>query len=142
MATPIQIKKLHSLKSALKMDDDTYRSHLSGYGVKSSKDRRFTIAKADAMIVDLEQDAIAMGVWEKRKPGKRAKATRPLADDAQSKKIRQLWLELHAEGKVVDPSEKALASYVKRMERVDALQWLTVAKASRLIEKMKKWLER
>ena len=41
-----------------------------------------------------------------------------------------------------DPSEAALAAYVKRMERVDALQWLTSSKASSLIEKMKKWLGR
>ena len=140
MATLSQIKKIHAIVSAMQIDDATYREVLKGYNVKSST--KLSIPKADELLQDLETKAVALGIWEKRKPAKKAKATRPLADDAQSKKIRQLWLELHATGKVTNSSEAALAAYVKRMERVDALQWLTATKASRLIEKMKKWLER
>ncbi|NVN93242.1 MAG: DUF1018 domain-containing protein [Desulfuromonadales bacterium] len=39
--------------------------------------------------------------------------------------LRGLWIELHNLGAVKDPSEKALCSFVKRMTRKDALQWLT-----------------
>ena len=72
MATPGQIKKIHALKGALKLDDDTYRQILGGSGVKSSKDRAFTILIADELIDDLERKAIAAGVWEKRKPAQKA----------------------------------------------------------------------
>ncbi|WP_258378583.1 regulatory protein GemA [Pseudomonas aeruginosa] len=34
--------------------------------------------------------------------------SRPLADDSQSRKIRSLWLEMHQQGIVNDPSERAL----------------------------------
>ena len=69
-------------------------------------------------------------------------STRKLADDAQSKKIRALWLELHAVGKVRNPSEESLCKYIKRMTNIDALQWLDTAQASGVIEALKKWLAR
>jgi len=67
---------------------------------------------------------------------------RKLADDAQSKKIRALWLELHNAGKVRNPAEESLAAYVKRATKIDALQWLSTEQASAIIEQLKKWLAR
>jgi phage gp16-like protein len=67
---------------------------------------------------------------------------RKLADDPQSKMIRALWLQLHEAGKVRNPSEEALAAFVKRQHSVDALQWLSTEKAQKLIEELKKWLAR
>lgn len=71
------------------------------------------------------------------KPGKR-----PMADFPQAKMIRGLWLELHGAGVVRDSSEEALTSFVKRMTGVEALQWLTGAQASKVIEHLKMWLTR
>ena len=142
MATPAQIKKIHILKSALKIDDDTYRATLAAFGAKSSKDRSFSFTKADQLIQDLEEKAVAAGVWQKRKAARKVQDGRKLADDDQSKKIRALWIQLHQVGKVKDSSEGALGSYVKRMTSVEALQWLNVKQASRVIEALKKWLER
>jgi phage gp16-like protein len=70
------------------------------------------------------------------------KQSRALADDGQSKKIRALWLEMHGQGIVKNPSEASLCAYVKRMTKVDALQWLSVAQASIVIEVLKKWQAR
>lgn len=67
---------------------------------------------------------------------------RTLADDPQSKKIRALWLELHTVGEVRNPSESALAAFVKRQTGRDALQWLTAREASAVIEELKQWLLR
>lgn len=140
MPSPAQIKKIHALKGALKLDDDTYRLMLAQYKVKTST--KLTIAKADELLQSLEEKAVGAGVWEKRKPARKAKAARPLAADPQSKKIRQLWIELHEAGKVKNPAESALEAYVKRMTGVAKLQWVTVAQASTVIEVLKKWLER
>lgn len=140
MPTRNQIIKIHALKGALKLDDDTYRAILGGYGVKTST--KLTITKADQLIDDLIRKATAAGVWEKRKPSAKAKATRTLADDDQSRMIRGIWIELHQLGAVRDPSEKALASYVKRMTNVAALQWLDVKGAQLVIEALKKWRKR
>lgn len=87
MPLPAQIKKIHALKGALKLDDDTYRAMLGGYGVKTST--KLSITRADQLIADLEQKAVAAQVWEKRKPAAKAKATRKLADDSQSRMIRE-----------------------------------------------------
>jgi len=81
-------------------------------------------------------------VVKHKKTNAKPNEKRALADDAQSKKIRALWLELHAAGKVRDPSEPSLCAYVKRMTKVDALQWLSTAQASIVIESLKKWLAR
>jgi phage gp16-like protein len=67
---------------------------------------------------------------------------RKLAEDAQSKKIRALWLEMHAQGIVRNPSEASLAAYVKRLIGVEALQWLSSEQASSVIEALKKWQKR
>jgi len=142
MATPAQIKKIHILKSALGIDEDTYRATLAGYGCKSSKDRDFTYAKADELIQGLEEKAVAAGVWEKRKPARKAATARKLADDDQSKKIRSLWIQLHQADKVKNPAESALLAYVERMTKVARLEWLSVKQASKVIEAMKKWLGR
>lgn len=68
--------------------------------------------------------------------------TRSLADDAQSKKIRALWLDMAETGIVKNPSEAALAAYVKRLTGVDTLQWLSTEQASTVIETLKKWQKR
>lgn len=140
MPTPNQIKKIHALKGALKLDDETYRATLGGYGVKTST--KLSITKADQLIEDLTRKAVAANVWEKRKPAAKAKTARPLADDDQSKMIRGIWIELHELGAVRDSSEKALASYVKRMSGMQALQWLDVKQAQLVIEALKKWRQR
>jgi phage gp16-like protein len=76
----------------------------------------------------------------KIKPG--AKPQRKQADDAQSKKIRALWLDLHQAGVVRNPDESALAAYVKRQTGIAALQWLSTAQGSTVIEALKQWLQR
>ncbi len=70
------------------------------------------------------------------------KSARKLADDAQSKKIRALWLDMHEQGIVRNPSEASLAAYVKRLTNVEALQWLDSRQASGVIEALKKWQQR
>ncbi|WP_168224676.1 gp16 family protein [Rhodoferax aquaticus] len=73
------------------------------------------------------------------KPTGKAKQTRTLAQDAQSRKVRAIWLMLHVLGQVRDPSEVALAAYTKRMAKVDALQW---ANHFAVIEGLKGWAMR
>jgi phage gp16-like protein len=140
MPTKNQIIKIHALKGSLKLDDDTYRAILGGYDVKTST--KLTITKADLLIDDLTRKAVAAGVWETRKPAAKARSTRKLADDDQSRMIRGIWIELHEMGAVRDSSETALASYVKRMTNVAALQWLDVKQAQLVIEALKKWRKR
>lgn len=130
-----ELAQIHIAKKDLALDDETYRAMLFTVArVTSSKDLDFHGRKA------VLRHMVARG-W-KNKPASKAKQTRPLADDVQSRKIRALWLELHAAGAVDDSSEAALASFVKRITKVSALQWLSPVQASNVIEVLKKWLAR
>lgn len=126
-----EIQLIKIAQKQLGMDDATYRAMLwSVARVKSSTELDFAGRKK---VLDHLQ---ACG-FKRTRP-----LQRKLADDPQSKKMRALWLELHAAGKVRNPSETALAAFVKRQTGRDALQWLNGAEASRVIEELKKWLAR
>jgi phage gp16-like protein len=127
------IRLIHVAKRDLSMDDDTYREILRRFGKRASS--------TELSVPDLERVLEHM----KRcgfKVRSKAKPSRALAQDRQSKKIRALWLFLHQLQAVKNPSEEALAAYVKRITGVDALQWIDGAQAERLIETMKRWAMR
>jgi phage gp16-like protein len=122
MATAVQIKLIHTLKGALRLDDDTYRDVLRGYRQTSSKG--LSLTQAAELIRDLEQKAISAGVWKTKQAARRA-GSRRLADDQQSKMLRGCWIELHKAGIVRNPAEAALVAFGKRLTGKDALQWYT-----------------
>lgn len=130
------IKLIHVARRELRMDDDTYRMMLAGM-----KGLEGATSTADLSVPNLLRvlEQLKLRGFKVR-PNKAQK--RPLADDDQSKKIRSLWLTLHDIGAVRDPSEEALAKFVLGMTHVSALQWLSSAQASRVIENLKQWLGR
>ena len=64
MATNSQIKKIHTLKNVLGLDDDLYKEMLLQYGVDSSKN--LTYREAITFIEDLEEKAVAKNLWDKQ----------------------------------------------------------------------------
>ena len=129
-------------KAALKMDDEFYYGiWLPRQGATiSPKSGRYSASTMD--IGQLCQAVETMKNLGFRPKHTNDKSARPLASDAQSKKIRALWLEMHSQGIVRNASEASLATYVKRLTGVEALQWLDTAQASRVIEALKKWRKR
>ncbi len=132
------IRLIHVAKRDLQMDDDSYRAALAKVAKKTSA--------ADLTVPELERTLeylkrCGFKVRSKSKPAKAA-PSRPMAQDPEAKKIRALWLFLHELGAVQNPSEEALAAYVKRIAKVDALQWINGYQAETLIESMKKWAMR
>ncbi len=127
-----ELAQIHIAKAALGLDDETYRDMLWTVArVRSASELDWAGRK---QVLDHFK---ACG-WNNRP----AKQTRQLAGDPQSKMIRALWLDLHEAGAVRDASEQALASYVRRITKKDALQWLSVKEARRVIETLKQWLAR
>lgn len=130
-----EIQLIHIAKQQLQIDDETYRTMLWAIArVKSSTELDF---KGRKDVLDHLKKSGFKAIPSKKRP-----QSRPLADDLQSTKIRELWLTLHTNGKVRNPDESALAAFVKRQTKVDALQWLTTKQASAVIEELKKWLAR
>lgn len=130
-----EIQLIHVARQKVGMDEATYRALLHD---------RFGLASSTAM--DWKQRKQLLDHFKtlgfKAVPSKKRPQSRPLAGDPQSTKIRELWLTLHTNGKVRNPDESALAAFVKRQTKVDALQWLNSAQASKVIEELKKWLVR
>ena len=126
------IKLIHVAKRDRRLDDDTYRQLLVSYtGTDSTKDMTYQ---------QLQQafDAMKM-LGFKLKTAKPHKIT---ATDAQSRKIRALWLEMVDDGYVRDSSERAINAYVHRITGVGRLNWVSTDQASRVIESLKKWQAR
>lgn len=127
------IKLIHVAKRDLKLDDDTYR-HLLCETTKKESTRDMSVPQLERVLATLK----ARGFVVKSKQA----GTRAQAKDPQSKKIRQLWLQLKMLNALNDSSEAALAAYVKCITGVAALQWLNSQQASLVIETLKKWLIR
>lgn len=126
------IRLVHIAKRDLKMDDAIYRTMLKAAGGKDST--------ADMDVAALERvlaQAKRAGFQIRSKAGDRRQDTRPMAT-----KVRALWLFLHHLGAVKNPSEAALAAYVKRIARVDDMHWASGDAMNALVETLKKWAMR
>ena len=149
MATKInaaQIKKIHALKGALAMDDDTYRAVLAGqFNATSSKN--LTGEQAHDLLSDLEHKAVAAGKWEKRDryPASSSKnkemrtryndlETRRgnMASPAQLRKIEAQWAEV-TRAQTPEESKRALRHFLERVVKVSDLRFLDAAGAGKVI---------
>ncbi|WP_374653097.1 gp16 family protein [Dongia sp.] len=135
------IGKLHVAKAQLGLDDDTYRGVLRRITGKESS--------SQCSITELENvkaEFVNLGWTPARKAHPRA-GNRPLADGETAAKLRALWISGYHLGVVKDPTEAALATFVKRVtggkkRGVDALQWMTDNDARKAIEAAKAMLTR
>ncbi|QBP09817.1 gp16 family protein [Cupriavidus metallidurans] len=127
------IRLIHVARRDLEMAEDTYRVLLQKIGGQDSA-AALTVPALRRVVEHLKQ----CGFKVRSTPA----GTRPMAADEQSRMIRGLWIELANLGVVKNPSEAALATFVKRQTGCDALQWLTVKQAQAVIEQLKKWRSR
>lgn len=134
------IKLIHVGKRELSMDDQTYRDILRQKASGKDSASALSVPELERVVAHMKSCGFKVRV----KPGttQRQRGARALADDDQSKMMRGIWLELHAMSIVRDPSEAALASFVCRHTKIEALQWLTSKQASSMIEHLKKWRNR
>lgn len=128
------IRLIHVGKRELGMDDDTYRMILRNIG-NSDSAAKLPVSKLETVLEHMKKAGF------KVRP-KNGGSRRAMAMDAESRKVRALWLFLHEIGVVQNPSESALAAYVKRMTGVDALQWTNGKQIETVIEGLKKWAMR
>lgn len=127
-----ELAQIHVALKQLGMSKDDHRTLLTTVcGVSSAGD--LDDAGRQRYLAHLKK----LGFKPARRTGDRTQA-----DDAQSRKIRALWLTLHALGAVRNASESALAAYVQRTTRVATLQWLNARQTETVIESLKKWAMR
>jgi phage gp16-like protein len=128
------IQLIHIGKTQLGLDDDLYREVLESCTGKTSS-KEMTIAQLESVLDRMKQ--LGFTVESKDKSG-----VKNLANDAQSKLIRHLWLQLHEAGQVRNSSEKALAKFVENKIGVSALQFLSTKNADMIITHLRQWCKR
>lgn len=135
MATSSQIRKIHTLKNFIGLDDDLYREMLMTFGVQSSKN--LTDTEAGIFIEVLEVKAEKFENWVKR-PKKYADLYRDenMATQAQLRYIEGLWKEV-AYFDDEDFNKKSLRKFLKSKFKIDDIMFLTKAKATKVIQGIK-----
>ena len=144
-ATPIRkglYAKINIGRNELRWDDDDYRQVIADRFDGATSLTQLNVSELENLLEHMK----GCGFKVKRKQGPRrgppAAGTRPLASEPDAKKIRALWLSLYHLGVVNNPSEKALAGYVKRMSGSEALQFMDGPGAIKVIEGLKSWATR
>ncbi|WP_073652195.1 gp16 family protein [Pseudomonas aeruginosa] len=134
------IRLIHVGKRELGLDDEIYRALLMG-SVQKDSTSAMSVPELERVLERMKRSGFKVRVKSARPPAQ-SRPGRPLAQYPEARKVRALWLFLHQLGVVKNPSEEALAAYVKRIAKVDALQWTNGDQTEALIETLKKWAMR
>lgn len=134
------IRLIHVARRDLQMAEDTYRAIVAQYAAGKTSCSDCNLDELETILAHMKRAGFKIKPT-KSKPTKSKPTERPLDMADESRKVRALWLLLHRLGAVHDPSEKALASYVKRQAGVDDLRWAG-RKMYPLIEGLKAWAKR
>ena len=135
MASASQIKKIHTLKNILGLDNELYREILFAFKVESSKN--LTYMQATDLIEVLEQKAVAKNIWQK-KPLKYSTLKRNInmATPAQLRMIESLWKEVcYIDNEKF--AKKSLRKFLKSKFKIDDIMFLTKTNATKVIQGIK-----
>ncbi|MFT7722240.1 MAG: regulatory protein GemA [Roseateles sp.] len=135
------VKVIHVARRELAMDEDTYRLMLTNVGGADST-TAMDLRQLNAVLAHLKRKGFRVRRAAPAAPAAAARPDRRQADAPSARKVRALWLFLHRLGGVRDPSERALAAYVKRIAKVDDLHWADGQALHLLVESLKKWAMR
>jgi phage gp16-like protein len=130
------VKLVHVGRRELGLGEESYRTILRQ---KGEADSASNMNAAQLQRVVDYMKTLGFKVTSKAKAGAPARPVK-LADDAQSRKARAMWLTLHAIGQVRDPSEAALQAYAQRQTGAQRLEW--VSDMVPVLEPLKAWLLR
>lgn len=133
------IKLIHVARRDIHMADDTYRTLVAQLADGKTSSADCTIPELERIIEHLKKAGFKVRKPKAAKPAE----SRALATDAESRKLRAVWLLLHEIGATHSNTEAALAAYVKRMTGVDDLQFARRPNDKyRAIEGLKAWAAR
>jgi phage gp16-like protein len=140
--SPRQIKIIHTLKSILVMDEESYRAMLREFaGVASSKSLSWR--QADELIADMQGKAGNVSPENAEKRTRHGKlADRPgMATPPQLRKIEAMWSEVT---RAEDPESQAkgLRSFLERIAKVSSLRFLDMDGAKKMITALGAMIER
>ncbi len=142
------LAKIHIGKKQLGMFDDEYRELLRGLtGKESAKELeagelKRVVEAMYGMGFRVSNGQKAGGRGQKGKKLSPQTREKPKAEKTQVDKIRALWIEGYQVGVVRNRYESGLNGFVKRMFKVERVEWLSVEQAQKCIEAIKAMVER
>jgi hypothetical protein len=141
--TKDQIRKIHTLASALDFPDDVYRQGLRDlFCVETSK--VLTSRQAKYLLDVLEMEGITNGVWSRREYRDKyneLKQRPGMAVPAQLRKIEATWHGLYPENDQA-LRQKSLRSFLFKFFKVSDLRFLDQKTANKVLYTMRKISER
>lgn len=132
------IRLIHVARRDLDMADETYRDLVAKLASGKTSSAQCSVPELERIIAHLKKAGFKVRKPKAAKPAER----RPLATDAESSKLRAVWLLLHEIGATQSNTEASLAAYVKRMTGVDDLHFTRGNHKYRAIEGLKAWAAR
>lgn len=135
MISATQIRKIHTLKNVIGLDDDLYLDMLMSFDVQTSKD--LTYAEAVIFIEILEEKAIALNRWVRSaKKYADIKRDTKMATPAQLRMIEGMWRDIcYFDNDKF--AKKSLRKFLKTKFKTDDIFFLTKAKAIKVIRAIK-----
>lgn len=133
---PGQIKMIHALKNALRLDDDAYCAMLSSrFGVSTSK--ALTASQADALVAEMRESAVQLGTWTRAKAKYESMKKRPgMASPAQLRMIEGYWKEV-SRARTAKDRAAGLRGFVTRIAKVSDLRFLDAEGARKVVAALK-----
>ena len=132
MSTVYQIKKIHTLKNILGLEDDLYRDMLASFGVCSSKDLTQTEAQ---VLIEILQDKINVLQKNNYKKYDEFKGRDDnMATPSQLRKLEVVWADISS----AEDKSTTLRQFIKKQFHVDDLRFLTKQRASQIIAVLEK----
>lgn len=132
------IKLIHVARNDLRMADDVYRAIIADKTGGKSSSSDCSVSELEKIFAHLKAAGFKVRKPKAAKPAEQ----RALDTSGEASKVRALWMLLHDLGAVRNPSEAALAGYVRRIAGVDDLRWADGNALLKLIESLKKWAMR
>ena len=132
MSTFAQIKKIHTLKNVLHLDDDLYLDMLMSFGVQSSKN--LTTTEAGIFLEILEEKAVLTNKWEVRNKKYEELSSRDedMATPAQLRMIEAIWREVCYIDSP-DFAKQSLRKFIQNKFKIADIKFLTKKKAVKVI---------
>ena len=138
MITKAQIKKIHTMKGILGLDDELYREMLLKFNAKSCKE--LSKVQAANLIDILEVNAIGINKWQKPKDKYNELSNRAdMATPAQLRKIEAMWVELlkiSEKSEVIEKRKikKSLRKLLQRLYKISDLRFLPKEKVPKVLK--------
>lgn len=132
------LAKIHIAKKQLGLDDETYRQALKREVNKDSC-ANMTPDELETVLKAFKKQGFKTRLNSNKKRLSPKSETLPLNE---INKIRAIFIQMGKDGFLRDASEPALSGFVKRMTKVDSVQWLKYKDAVKVLEALKLWHKR